>query len=168
MKKGTRPLRFQVPSKFKRLVQSTRYKKSPYTAQTAVRTPALHHRLVKLIAKKVRKECAVISSRKHNSYLRLSVAKLKSFSWESVESELKQHAPTLLSVLKATTQSSKGNSKIAGMAAAVLLKGRNKHLCLPQGVISTIMYAGHSSKMVSTGCSSLWVRGEPGKRLGFE
>ena len=55
----------------------------------------------------------------------------------------------LWSVLKAVSRSSESDSKIAGMAAAVLLKGRNKHLCLPQGVIATIMYAGHSSKMVS-------------------
>ena len=34
------------------------------------------------------------------------------------------------------------------MSASLLLKSRNKHLGLVQGVISLLMYAGHSSKQV--------------------
>ena len=108
-----------------------------------------HQRMIKLIAKKIKKESPDICSKKRNSYLRLSLETIKHFSWETVESDLKEHVPTLLSVLKAVSRSPEGNSKIAGIAAVVLLKGRNRHICLPQGVISTIMYAGHSSKMVS-------------------
>ena len=146
-----KPVRFQVPSKFKKVVQSTRYKKSPYTARTAIRTPALHRRLVRLVAKKISRECKQISSKKHSTLLRLSPSKVKSFNWKVLQRELNRHTPTLLTVLQAasTGQLSKPNPRIVGMAAAALLKGRNKHLSLPQGVVSTVLYAGHCSKMVS-------------------
>lgn len=52
---ANRPLPFQVPSKFKRLVQSTRYKKSPYTARTAMRTPGRHLRVLKGLPRRSRR-----------------------------------------------------------------------------------------------------------------
>lgn len=39
-----------------------------------------------------------------------------------------------------------------GMTGSLLLKARNKHLALPQAVISVVMYAGHCSKQVSSSC----------------
>ena len=123
-------------------------------ARTVLRTPALHRRLVHLIAKKITRECKRISSKKNSTLLRLSLNKVKSFDWKLLRKELKRHTPTLLSVLEAAScnQPSKRNPRIVGMAAAALLKGRNKNLCLLQGVVSTILYAGHSSKKVKHIC----------------
>ena len=82
--------------------------------------------------------------------MRLSIKELESFTWSSVENELQQHAPTLLSLLKAVSSSkpSRVDLRVVGMAAFVLLKGRNKDLSLLQGIVSAILYSGHCSKMV--------------------
>ena len=42
------------------------------------------------------------------------------------------------------------SDSIVGMAASMLLHGRNSQLCIPQAVNSVILYTGHCSKMVWT------------------
>ena len=107
--------------------------------------------IINLIMSIIKKEAKKICSRKHNSYMRLSIKELESFTWSSVENELQQQAPTLLSLLKAVSSSkpSRVDLRVVGMAAFVLLKGRNKDLSLLQGIVSAILYSGHCSKMVT-------------------
>lgn len=75
---------------------------------------------------------------------------LRKFAWGDVVNKLKNLAPTLFRVIMALCSSKRRcNQSIGGMAATVLLKGRNKHICLTQSVLSVLLYAGHCSKMVS-------------------
>lgn len=72
------------------------------------------------------------------------------FTWGSILRELHLEFPTLYSFLRAVLFRRKCNlhHRNVGMSACLLLKSRNKHLGLVQGVISLVMYAGHSSKQV--------------------
>ncbi len=141
-------------------MQSTWYKRSPYTIRTLSRAPSLQKALMKHLQQQIQKECKQICSRKYgDSVLRLPPAKLKDFlhssklkgfQWREISHELKKKAPTLYGILRAacTKDGEEPNLLLLGMAASVLLKARNKFLCLPQAVVSVLLYAGHCSKMV--------------------
>ena len=66
--------------------------------------------------------------------------------------ELSAKAPVLLAVLKAATSScrSEPTQAVVAMAAVVLLKSTSKNMCKLQAVVSSLLYAGHSSKKVFT------------------
>ena len=146
--------RFNVASKYKRLVMSTRYKKSPYTARVMLR-PQSSLRVTELqqLCNSMRREVHKICSRKHgDSILRsISSASVTHFSWQSILQEIKSRAPTLYFLIKSiiSKQEKQLPQFTVGIIAGVLLKHRNKHLCLPQALISVVMYAGHCSKEVS-------------------
>lgn len=94
-----RAQRFRVASRFKKMVQSVRYKSSPYTARTFAKAPTLRRALVKVLCKHITRECAALSSMKigksGKSALQLkSPEQLKTFQWALVENEKK--APVLL------------------------------------------------------------------------
>ena len=62
-------------------------------------------------------------------------------------------APTLLSILTAaagshSSRTQQPDTNVILMAAAILLKQRNKHMCLLQTVIGCVLYSGHASKRV--------------------
>ena len=62
--------------------------------------------------------------------------------------ELHRTAPVLIAILGVAGGS---NSKqIICMVAAILLKSRCKHMCKVQMVISSLLYAGHTSKRVNS------------------
>lgn len=153
-----RPVRiFRVARRFRPMVESIRYKNSPYTARTAFRAPTIRKALLRQMSKRIRQECKSLCSKKSQKSIlrRGSVDDVKNFKWKRLCRELRQRAPTLYHALKAacdrpgkrraTCISSK---RVLPMAAAVLLRGRNQFLCMPQTIISTILYTGHCSKMV--------------------
>ena len=131
---------------------STRYKKSPYTARvmlhpnTSLRAATVHQ-----ICKAVQREIHMLCSRKYgDSVLReTSSTAVTNFSWASIVQELKSQAPTLYTLIKSGCRVP---THALGMTGSLLLKARNKHLALPQAVISVVMYAGHCSKQVSSSC----------------
>ena len=130
---------------------STRYKKSPYTARTMLRpSTTLNIATLKQVNRLVRREVHSMCSRKYgDSVLRLSsLHAITNFSWGSLLRELQLQAPTLYSFLRAVLlkRGCKVHRHSVGMSATMLLKCSNKHLALAQGVISLVMYAGHSSK----------------------
>ena len=90
-------------------------------------------------------------SHKVDSILQRTSA-LSSFHWIDLMNELEAHAPTLLTVLNSATRiwcDRCNRDGAIGMCAALLLKFRYNRTSLVQKVISTILYAGHSSKRVS-------------------
>ena len=142
-----------------------------YTARTCLALPAVKSEALKQVVAAVKSECRRLCQLKPKpSVLRMkSSDELKSFTWKAVTLELKQRAPILLAVLQAAAESyrqrvprqtlsrrrKKGSKlmkmareSVIGMAAAVLLKERNKNMCKLQAVISTLLYAGHASKEV--------------------
>ncbi len=147
-----KPVVFHVASRFKNVVQSTRFKRSPYTIRTWARSETLQKALIKQVQRQVAKECKLICSIKGGeSVLRYKPPRLLNFKWKLIASELKKKAPTLYAILTAacTRDGKDPPTMILSMAASVLLKARNKCLCLPQSVV---LYAGHYSKMVSFCC----------------
>ncbi len=150
-RQGGKTTQFQVVSRFKRMVQTLRYKKSPYTARSVVRTPGIRRHLVTIICKDVQRECETLTARS-GTIGRAAAGDLKLFEWKTMEQEMMETAPTLLAVLKSAcaTRRSPVDMRKVYMAAAVLLKGRNKNASLVQNVVSVLLYAGHCSKRVST------------------
>ena len=117
------------------------------------------------VAKAIKKECEQLVSTKFPSLMRKkSKMDLLQFSWEAVVSELQTRAPLLLAVLSATAESTgpRNHQRLQaaclpfiGMAAAILLKCRNKHMCEVQHIMSLVLNAGHSSSQVCTQPSPL-------------
>ena len=76
-------------------------------------------------------------------------------NWDSLLNELSGRAPTLLAILNAAAEKSRptrikcGSSLEVTMAAAILLKKRNRQMGLLQTVVAAILHAGHSAKRVS-------------------
>ena len=73
------------------------------------------------------------------------------FCWSDLLSELNIHAPTLMTILNYATQTRRerrNRDGVKGMCAAILLKFRYDEMSVVQKLISTILYAGHSSKQV--------------------
>ena len=139
---------FQVPKRFWPVVQSIRYKDSPYTARAAFRAPSLCKAILQQMSKGKRRECQALCSKTGPKIIlrRRSVSDVK-FKWKSVSHELHRRAPMLYRALKAVCIKSrkkigKGeiSKRITTMAAATLLRGRNQCLNMPQTVISTILY----------------------------
>ena len=151
LRPGQAARKFNVPKKYKKMVQSIRYRHSPYTIRTILKSSPLKQTVISQLTTTIRRECAAMCSRNHgDSVLRLlTVLELKDFSWKSVLRELKRRAPTLLQVLTAAASSrTRSNPGIVGMAASLLLNGRNPQLCIPLAVKSVLLYAGHSAKKV--------------------
>ena len=155
-----RPLHvFKVASRFKKVVESTRYKSSPYTARTAIKAPTIRKAILKHMSQKIHLECKSLCSTSMKSVLRSgSAGDVKNFQWDTITKELRNRAPTLYSALYAACRHSRKDKRkqsrcIIPLAASLLLKRRNQFLCRAQKVLSTILYAGHCSKMVSVNSS---------------
>lgn len=146
-----RALHFKVASKFKSIVQAIRYKRSPYVARTALRRNTIRKPVINNVINLMAKECIRLS-RKQSIFRIGTVEKIKALKMSDVTRELRKKAPILYTIVKrACTRRramKKSNLNVATMAAALLLKERNKTLCSPQAIISIILYAGHCSKMV--------------------
>lgn len=54
---------FQVAPRFKKIVESTRYKSSPYTACTALKVPSVGKAMVKVMTKKIQQECKFLGAK---------------------------------------------------------------------------------------------------------
>ena len=144
--------RFRVKSRYKRLVSSTRYNKSPYTAHTVL-SSSLRESVVKQVQHVVRKGIHQMCSVKYGASLlrNLSTEALTSFRWKPFVMELKVRASVLYALIKAAVTRPKmkpGLSSI-GIAASVMLECRNKFLCQVQGIVSHLLYAGHCSKSIA-------------------
>ena len=138
------------------MVKSLRYGKPRYTAK-CLETPLLKKATLDEVVNVIKAECvALCRHTPKQSILRVcSTKQLLTFRWSKVLSELKSRTPTLLSILNAAAEPAYKCRKqtasppcAVGMAAAILLKQHNKHLCLLQTIISILLYAGHAAKRV--------------------
>ena len=155
--------KFNVKSKYKRLVISTRYNKSSYTSRVVLRSTPLRKNTINNISGILKKEAHQLCTTKHgSSILRKTASKdLTLFTWKKIVHELKLCAPVLYKFLKAViVRKQKGAQKkflkkqkyrstsSVGIAASIMLKCRNKFLSQAQSVLSVLLYAGHCSKQV--------------------
>ena len=87
---------------------------------------------------------------------------LSNFNFDRFVNELKCKAPTLLAVLTAAAQPCRSKKRepdpfVIAMAVAVLLKQRNKDLCMVQTIIGCLLYSGHAAKRVCLQGLLIWV-----------
>lgn len=148
---------FWVARWFRPMVESIRYKNSPYTTHTAFKAPTIRKAMLRQMSRRIHQECKSLCSTKgQKSILRKGfVEDVNSFKWKRLSCELHSWAPTLNHALKAACvcpgkKRAMSFKRVLPMAAAVLLRGRNKFLCMSQTIISTILYTRHCSKMVCT------------------
>ena len=108
--------------------------------------------MLKKIGRQLQKEMKNVCSKKVGSILHSNSSEaLKSFKWADLITELNAHAPVLVSILHACTQTrtfKPNRAATIGLCAAVLLKYRFHEMSLVQKLISLIMRAGHCGKMV--------------------
>lgn len=109
----------------------------------------LFQKLVHLLRKDVKRMC----SNEVSSVLQDKKAKaLSDFTWQKLMVELAANAPTLLQVLQGCTFTRtprKNRVATIGMCAAILLRFRHQRMNLVQRILSLILHAGHSAKLVN-------------------
>ena len=141
--------KYLIHSPYKPLVKTTWYKQPAYTARALFKSPSLQEATLKEVTCAIRKECEM--QLPSPSLLRSSSIKsLLEFSPRDIQKELGAKAPVLLAVLKAAASScrSEPTHSVVAMSAAVLLKSKSQNMCKLQAVVSSLLYAGHSSKKV--------------------
>lgn len=111
--------------------------------------------VVECIGLELRSEVAAICSDRFNSITtQKSKSAIKNFShtYKSLLDEIRDRAPTLLTLLQYCLSTKQpGRNADAEIAFIVSIMGKHKRpsACQMQRVISLIMYAGHASKQVS-------------------
>ena len=96
---GPKVVKISTPSRKKGIRQYTR-RSYQSLASTIMRTPSTFDRLIREIAKKIKKEMKSLASLDHDSILRDDFEALKHFSWETVYLELEKNVPTLIKLLR--------------------------------------------------------------------
>lgn len=113
---------------------------------------AVQKHIVKLVGKMVHTEIKKFCSDSANSILKRDDPQcIKTFSWESFNSEISKFAPVLKSILQATSKMRMSNANfnvVMCVCVALLLRNRNPRMNLIQKIISLLFYGGHSSKQV--------------------
>ena len=103
--------------------------------------------LEKVIPTMICKELKAMCSSNVNSTLQnYSTNTMMTFKWDQLLTELRIYAPLLFAILQQCTAN---KTAIIGMCASLLLKSRCNRMSLVQNIISLILYAGHSSKLVN-------------------
>lgn len=139
-------------------------------ARQAVKDKVICSKVVEYLGKKViAKEMKKMCTQSTDSVLRKRDPKsLEEFELGSVIEEMKEHAPSTLSLLRsclagcrrseATDIKNKGRTqsrkvepdRVVGVCCAILLRGRSQRMNLLQLMVSMILYCGHASKRVSS------------------
>ena len=78
---------------------------------------------------------------------------VQTFDWKDFITELEQHAPVFLTMLRGCIGPKKqpkyNEDAILGICAAILLKYQSQRMNLIQRLLSLILYSGHAEKLVS-------------------
>ncbi len=145
-----RTLKKDLESLGKMLVRGT-YKQ---IARASWNNPRFRKELQALALKAIDKECHELCSEKRLSILRSpSKEKLQTLSFEKLNNELNNRAPSSSAILHTACVNNRNATKpnewmpTIGMAAAVLLRNRSSHLNAVQLLLSVFLY--HSSWTVS-------------------
>ena len=124
-------------------------------AKAVVQNSALREEVFLQLLNLVDEECRTLCQKNDPSlFRRIPVAELVSFQWQKLIDELKSKAPTLLRILHAISSRKQNSESIQQhhpgicMAAAVMLKERNREMCGIQSLISLLLYATHAEKQV--------------------
>ena len=105
--------------------------------------------IVSKICNCILSEMNTISSLSHNSFLRSTEDNLKKFSWKAVHNELKQHLPTLMTILSSLIPKPVEHKPLQCFIACQMLKSRHPKLGLVQKAISVMLYGNSVAKQVN-------------------
>ena len=133
---------------------------APSIAKAVMAMEDVRKCLLNLFLITLNEECNRICQRTQKSVFRkMSTAEVMDFKWSLLINELKSKSPLLYSMLSSIATRNDGRNTIkAGavhhpgicMAAAVILKERNREICGLQSLLSLLMYSCHCEKKVST------------------
>lgn len=148
----SRPLSYRVTPGRRRICKSLVRRNYQSFAQKSVQNVVSRKALVKIVGRTLTKEVAAMCSKKFNSILRAKNRdSMLKFKFRTVLIELKNQAPTLLSLLQSCmkTKTPRVNCNlIIVMIAAMICKHRDSKCSLVHRILSLAMYAGHSAKQV--------------------
>ena len=116
-----------------------------------MKDPKLRPYIISEVCKLVSNEVKEVCSTKHDSILRMKTKPaVEGFTWDRVWGELKEKVPVLLQILREATphQSLHTVKPALCMCVNILLKLRNPHMNLLQGMISIVLRTGHATKQV--------------------
>ena len=132
----------------------------PSIAKAVMAMDDVREAIFRLFLDAINSECNNICQRSPASrslFRKMPVSQLMDFKWSELVSELEVRAPLLLKALSSIVarndhrnQSKVGAAHSPGicMAAAVILKERNREMCGVQSLISLLMYSCHCEKQV--------------------
>ena len=153
---------YNVSRSLKKLSKSVGRANRASIARQVVKDERIRLKVINLLSATLGKEMKKLCSQKVNSILRRKDStSLQEFNIRDVVSEMKVHAPSVLSLLrgclqgrnrsraKKTTSRAFDEDLVVGIYSAILLRGRSQRMSLLQRVISLILYCGHASKRVS-------------------
>ena len=109
--------------------------------------------IIQRIGRMARTELKQLCLAKQSILRSTSIDDIKHFKWEMLFEELKTSAPIFCSLLSSftTTRKPRNNQQpLICICGAIILKYRFKQMSLVHKIIGLILYAGHSSKKVST------------------
>ena len=158
---------YQAPRTFALTPSRKRYGKliargSRYSiAHQCLDDPKCRKHVISAVGHQIKAEVRALCANNTNSVQRKKDAKsLKTFAWGPIVNEAKKHAPTLVELLRISTQTGKrrnlqGNhDTLIGLCISMICKHRNPSMALFQRVVSLVLYAGHSGKKVCHACMS--------------
>ena len=115
--------------------------------------PVSRHYIMRKLGRLVNAEVRAMCSDPVKSVLQSKDSDyLKEFKWDHVLDEMKEHAPTLLSILLSSTKTRHPRNNRAATicwVASILFKFRYSRMNVIQKILSLILYAGHCGKQVS-------------------
>ena len=132
----------------------------PSVADAIIEESDLCEMVFERIADKINSECFCVCqlTKPLSPFRKIDASECSSFQWKVLVEELSQKAPTLLKILSSIITSKDKRKKAAVtsthhpslcMAAAILLKERNREMCGLQSIISLLLYSSHVDKQVS-------------------
>lgn len=117
-------------------------------AATAVKSAPTSDKVMREVAKTIKKEMADIASLRSDSLLRDTVEAVKHFSWSTLTLELQAKAPTLMSLLRTLVRNPVNSKPFIASIACQLLKDSHPKLGLMQRAVSVMLYGNGTSKNV--------------------
>ena len=106
--------------------------------------------IIRSLSSIIRKEFKNICSDQHSSVLRGDPESIKTFSWLKIWNEIKEHVPTLVSLLTAITPAN--SQPLVCIVVSMLLKRRHQRMGFLPKVISALFYANGVPKQVLNLC----------------
>ena len=151
IKYTVKPRQYKLTPSRKYIGKSLARGKPKAIAQKCWRHAKIKSYLLLCLCITLQREVAEMCSDSFISILRKSdVDNMCQFDFTVLISEMEEHAPTFLRILRACTKTKVQKNKdcVVGICAAVILKHRRPCMSLVQKLISIILYVGQSSKMV--------------------